>query len=70
VEPEPQEPKLFALAEPKPECIKVPVPEPDLDPDPTQNGIKKLKKSKKRGKHSGEKILLLTMKRQDFVKIL
>ncbi len=41
VEPIPQEPKLFALAKPEPECPKVPVPEPDLDPDPTQNGIKK-----------------------------
>jgi hypothetical protein len=46
VEPEPQEPKLFVLAEPEPECIKVPVSEPDLDPDPTQNGIKKSKNPK------------------------
>ncbi len=31
VEPEPQEPQLFALAEPESECISV--PEPDFDPD-------------------------------------
>jgi hypothetical protein len=41
VKPEPQEPLLFALAEPEPECILVLVPEPDLDPDPTENVIQK-----------------------------
>ncbi len=41
MEPEPQEPKLFALAEPEPESIKIPVSEPDLDP--IQIGIKKSK---------------------------
>ncbi len=41
VEPEPQEPQLFALAEPEPLCIPVLVPdpvpvlEPDLDQDST-----------------------------------
>ncbi len=43
-EPEPQEPKLFALAELEPECIKVPVSEPDLDQ--TQNGKKSQKNPK------------------------
>ncbi len=42
LEPEPQEPQLFALAEP--ECI--PFPDLDLDLDPAQNWIHRSKKSK------------------------
>jgi hypothetical protein len=40
VEPKPQEPLLFASAEPEQECV--PVPESDMDPpDLTSNEIKK-----------------------------
>jgi hypothetical protein len=63
VEPEPQEPQHFAVAEP--EFIQ----EPDLDLDPTLNGIQKVKI---RGQLSSfwETMLLLTSKRQDFVQII
>jgi hypothetical protein len=43
-EPELQEPQLFALAEPEPECF--PVPESDLNPFPILNGIQKTKYQK------------------------
>ncbi len=31
---EPQNPQLFVLAEPEPQCISVPIPAPELDFDP------------------------------------
>jgi hypothetical protein len=46
--------RRIALTELEPECITVPDPnpEPDLDPGLTKNVIKKVKKSKLRGRLS------------------
>jgi hypothetical protein len=53
VEPEPQEPQLFAVAEPEPVYTTAPNPVPvsDVDPGPT---LKHEKESKNRGQLSGK----------------
>ncbi len=44
MEPVPQKPELFALAEPELECTQK--PDPMSDPDSTLSGMTKLKKAK------------------------
>jgi hypothetical protein len=67
VEPEPHEPKLFALAETEPECITVSAPKPVLGPDSTLN----VKKSESNETPTFWEIMLLPiLKRRDFVEKL
>ncbi len=74
LEPKPQEPELFALAELEPDCIPDPFPNPDLDLDPTKMERRKIVKKVKKKKKLDYKFwatmlldLLLILNRQDFV---